>query len=653
MASTKPAQAVQEAQRESLRIYCVTHSLGFATPRAARVKCESGGHELDEGFPYSVLWEYCSDCQHYWLLDASRTVAQEECPACERKLSNRFFCGACKVLTAESDSPGRRKAYWLSSQGLVTPACPGCLITPAATGALKHECPEFGGGFVTTRATCPFCHEQLEAPPALPCSVSNYLEKLRRPATTLDFDPAANLLRQAESGKYILLEKIRGYAFPIVIPGAVKLGSKQEYYSSYYELFNCDNPAAGELIVLSPAVVEKVQDGWQLREPGSIDIRPEVTSPLAPKTVEVIVACTACGAPAQINHAFCKACGSSLLDQRRAESISTVAPGKFEPGAVEATRASTPETVGFNTPSALPVNAAGVPWKVIGGLAAGVVLVALFVTIAGLSRNGGSPGREPSVENKLDRAIESGNLFSPDNENAHDLYYELKNSGANDEKLRGYREKLTALLTPRAYGLINNLMKVGNDEPQSPEWLEAARSLDWAQELNPDNSFIAARAAYCRGRAAYLEKRWEEALTSWTKAADLDKTWVLPVNGIGMVHNANHNYAVARSFFLRALERDANWPFPDENIGNTYLDEKNYELAKQYYRKAVEKSPNWSKPHIHLADIALLEKDYATAVSEFETALAPNAIGLKGKEPASAQKALEKARQKLSEEQGY
>jgi tetratricopeptide (TPR) repeat protein len=120
-----------------------------------------------------------------------------------------------------------------------------------------------------------------------------------------------------------------------------------------------------------------------------------------------------------------------------------------------------------------------------------------------------------------------------------------------------------------------------------------------------------------------------------------------------MVHTANNSFGLARTFFLQALERDAAWPFPEENIGNTYWEEKDYETAKQYYRKAIAKAPNWSKPHIHLAYIALTEKDYATAVSEFETALAPDAVGLKGKEPAAAQKALEKARQKLSEEQGY
>ena len=37
----------------------------------------------------------------------------------------------------------------------------------------------------------------------------------------------------------------------------------------------------------------------------------------------------------------------------------------------------------------------------------------------------------------LDKAIAAGQIFSPATENAHDLYYQLKNSGASEEKLRG------------------------------------------------------------------------------------------------------------------------------------------------------------------------------------------------------------------------
>lgn len=639
-----------------IRVYCPVHKVGF-TAAGATIECSSQKHTLARSFPHDSFWEYCCDCQHYWPLDAARgNTASGECPACERQIVRRFICQDCQVISVESDDPGRRKAFSISPQGLPNPACPGCLSRSSSSG-LDHDCADFGALFVTQRPACPFCDEALELPPNFPCSVADYVEKLRVPTTVLQFEPESNALAPSASGHYILIEKVRGSALPIVIPKAAKLSSKQDYYNTYYELFNCDNPATGEVVVLSPAIVEKTDDGWQLREAGFIDIRPDPSAKPAAPTKRMQVPCAACGFSGDVGHAFCKNCGAPMLGQQ-------TSPGFVQPPQTRAQTTHAPvskpesnsdsfeEDLSHRTVES-PVSASTVPWK---GILVGVVavgLVALVIAIGAISKSGVLPSGEPSVEKKLDRAIAAGNLFEPSNENAHDLYYQLKNSGANADLLRGYRGKLTPLLTPRGYQLVANLMQIGYDEPDFTEWLHAAKRLDWAQELNPGDKVIAARAAYCRGRAAYLQKDHDEAIKWWTRAADLDKSWVLPVNGLGMVHTAQKNWGTARSYFFQALKRDANWPFPDENIANTYRVEKNFETAKEFYRKAIAKAPNWAKPHLHLADIAVLEKDYATAVSEFEIALSENAIGLKDSEPANAQIRLAKARQKLVETQGY
>lgn len=640
-----------------IRVYCPVHKVGF-TAAGATIECSSQKHTLARSFPHDSFWEYCCDCQHYWPLDAARgNTASGECPACERQIVRRFICQDCQVISVESDDPGRRKAFSISPQGVPNPACPGCLSRSFSAG-LDHDCADFGALFVTQRPACPFCDEALELPPNFPCSVADYVEKLRVPTTVLQFEPESNALTQSASGHYILIEKVRGYALPIVIPKATKLSSKQDYYNTYYELFNCDNPATGEVVVLSPAIVEKTESGWQLREAGFIDIKPDPAAQPAASTARVQVPCAACGLLGDVGHAFCQTCGGPMLGQQTAEPVVTPLQAS-----AHATAAPVPnpdiafdrfeEDQSRQNVVSVPGSESALPWK---GILVGVVavgLVGLVIAMGVISKSGILPTGELSVERKLDRAIAAGNLFGPTNENAHDLFYELKSSGASDEMLRPYREKLTPLLTRHGYQLATNLMQIGYDEPDSTEWLEAAKSLDWAQELNPNNSFIAARAAYSRGRAAYLQKELDEALKSWTSAADLDKSWVLPVNGLGMVHTAKKNWESARSYFFQALKRDANWPFPEENIGNTYWEEKDYATAKEFYRKAIGKAPNWSKPHLHLAYIAVVEKDYSTAVSEFEIALSSDAIGLKGREPAIAQKALEKARQKLSETEGY
>jgi hypothetical protein len=639
-----------------IRVYCLVHKVGF-TAAGATIECASQKHTLAQNFPNDSFWEYCCDCQHYWPLDAARgNTASVECPVCERQVVRRFICSDCQLISVESDEPGRRKAFSISSQGLPSPGCPGCLRR-SFPKSLDHECADFGGSFATPRATCPFCDEALEPPPNFPCSVAEYVEKLRFPTTTLEFEPESSALIESASGHYVLIQKGHGSAFPIVIPKAATFSSKQDYYNIYYELFNCDNPAAGEVIVRSPAIVEKTDNGWRLREAGYIDIKADPADQPIVSGPQVKIPCAACGKLGDVGHAYCKHCGAPLLGQ---QSVAATAPAPI-PEVEQGFYSDTPSdqfTENLPRPGEGSLDPARsnppvIPRK---GLLVGVaalVVVGIVITITALSGRGLLPGSVPSIESKLDRSIAAGNLFGPTNDNVHDLYYSLKSSGASVETLGRYRDKITPLLTPHGDQLVNGLMQIGYDEPDYPEWQEAARSLDWAEELNPGNNLIASRAAYCRGRSAYLQKDLDEALKWWTRAADLDKAWVLPVNGLGMVHTGNHNWATARSYFVQASQRDAKWPFPDENIGNTYWEEKDYTTAKEYYQRAIGKASNWAKPHVHLAYIAVVEKDYATAVSEFEAALDPNAIGLKGKEPAITQKALEKARQKLSEEQGY
>jgi tetratricopeptide (TPR) repeat protein len=280
------------------------------------------------------------------------------------------------------------------------------------------------------------------------------------------------------------------------------------------------------------------------------------------------------------------------------------------------------------------------PLKLILGVVGGITL--LLLIISGLSVGGNS------VEKKLDKAIAAGSIFGPSNENAHDLYFQLINSGANEETLKRYREKLTPLLTQHGYRLTTDLLIFGYDEPDATEWQEAGRSLDWAVELNPGNSYMSARAAYCNGRAAFVQKQFDQALAVWTKAANWDKSWALPVNGIGLIYYGKRDYSNARSYFSDAINREPNWAVPYENMGNAYYMEKNRDRARGFYNTAAGKAPDWAKPHVHLADMAVEDKDYSTAVSEFEKALSSNAKGLKSQETTKVQQRLEIARQRLS-----
>ena len=298
----------------TIRVYCPSHKVGFSAAATATIECSTATHTLAHDFPSESFWEYCCDCQHYWPIDAAKgNKGSDDCPVCERHIDRRALCAECKVLSVESNDAAKRKAFSITTKGLVSPACPGCL-RQTNRAVLEHSCPDFGYVFVTTREVCPFCDERLEPPPSFPCSVAAYLEKLPRSAFAVRFQPDKSLLTQAKKGEYFLIPLARESTLSIVIPGSTRLGSKQDYYNSYYELFNCENPVPGEVMIVTPAVVEAVEGGWQLRETGFIEIKADPVPEVETVPTDAVITCGNCGELGHTGQTFCKHCGSPLRD---------------------------------------------------------------------------------------------------------------------------------------------------------------------------------------------------------------------------------------------------------------------------------------------------------------------------------------------------
>lgn len=664
MAAT--AEAITE---RTIRAYCATHKVGFDAQSNKPILCASGGHALAKSFPDQSSWEYCCDCQHCWLVDtAKKEVASKECPACEREIVRRFACADCNVISIESNEPGRRKVFSVAT-GIPSPSCPGCLQTPTST-ALEHDCRDYGALFVTSFTTCPFCDQVLEAPPEFPCTVAECLSNLKTSPAQLRFDNQTNELRVSTDGDYVLLPRVPGVSLSPVIPKVKKLKSKRDYYDTYYELFNCDNPSAGEVVVVRPASVEKTDSGWLVKEAGTIEVKSDERRSRPEPTLSMVV-CANCGTAGNPSEQFCGRCGVpfNASSASRPERIGSTPPSPVatetvssQPGVFDSAResfstistdATTPTLDNLSSPyqardyagtTKSPANAtSSVAPKVVVAVVAMVFLVVVIIAIS-VSTVGGN-----SVEKQLDEAITRGNLFPPSVQNAHDLYNQLKANNMSEDKLRRYRERLIPLLTGTPYKLLADLPTIGGEEPTVDQWQDAARSLNWATELKPGDNKLAARAAYCEGRAGFVQRQADSALQSWTRAASLDPSWALPINGIGLVYQGRKDYATSRSYFLKAMNLDPNWAHPYENLGNNYLYEKNYSTARNYYQKALEKAPDWAKPHWHLGQIAMQFNDYSTAVSELQAALSPNAKGLKGNESQTIQKDLDRAQQKLSQ----
>ena len=619
----------------TIRVYCPSHKVGFSAAATATIECSSSTHTLARDFPSESFWEYCCDCQHYWPIDAAKgNKGSDDCPVCERRIDRRSLCAECKVISVESNDAAKRKAFSISAHGLVSPACPGCLRQNNGA-VIEHSCSDYGSVFATTRAVCPFCDDRLEPPPNFPCSVAAYLEKLPRSAVPVCFLVEQSLLKEAKEGEYFLIPMAGASPVSIVIPRAVKLSSKQDYYNSYYELFNCENPVAGEVVIVSPAIVEAVEGGWQLKETGFLNVKADPAPVAEPVRTDGVITCAVCGESGFSEHAFCKYCGAPL----RAASIHDTDAGSKLP-------ASLTEPIGSGGSSyefpVSPAPSSGLPSKVIFPVVAVFGLLGIILLVVAINSASGS-----SIEKKLDDAIAAGHIFTPGTDNAHDLYNQLKNSGASEQSLKPYRDKLLPLLTGPKFQLINNFMLPGADDPPAEDWQAAYQSLQFATELQPRDSSLLARTLYCEGRLAYLAKDEDRAIQVWSRAADADKTWPLPVNGIGLIYTARKNYSGARGYYFEAVRRDANWAYPYNNIGTAFYLEKNMSDAKGYYRKAIELAPRWARPHSWLGDIAMREQDYNTAVQEFNLVLDTSATGTKNMDLDKIRRQLEIARQKV------
>ena len=310
---------------------------------------------------------------------------------------------------------------------------------------------------------------------------------------------------------------------------------------------------------------------------------------------------------------FCKRCGHrrEADAEHEPEDVTLVAPHPAPPPDV-------PDPANFSsttfepplTPSVPPPRKKKFLGLIIAVIAGGALIIGAVVI--GMSRN--------TSEKKLQRAIASGNLLSPSGESAYDYYRKLQSEGADPAVLKTHEEKLLPLLKQKPQELIAQVVSTSGRNVTAIEWDEAEKMMQWANEINPRDKSLAAWAAYSAGRAAYAREDRKVALESWLRARELDDSWELPNNGIGVIYNERKQYSTARQYLEQAIRQAPQWPLPYNNMGTSYYLEGNYYSAAKYYEQARDLAPEWARPHAWLGSIANQQKDYCGAAREYQLA---------------------------------
>lgn len=624
------------SERE-IRVYCPTHKTIFVAVAAGTIVCRGGGHALSQSFLAAEFWEHCCDCQSFWPSEiAKEGKGRDQCPACDRVTVRRFLCDRCKLISIESDEASRRKSHTILPSGGVSPSCPGCL-SPAGSPLLAHQCAEVPLGFTTARAACPFCEEPLAAPVSFPVSVAAYLDAPPSGRVNAAFDARRNLLVASAEGEFVLAPKGKGVS--VAVPRMASFRQGQDYYP-YEKFYHCADAGAGEVWVLEPAVVESAEGGWRLTNVGRLEVKPDPAAQRASAAAAAreaaageFLVCPRCGSKRLPADHFCGGCGYSYPQTAPAASEATPTPKP-------ALRVNAADDLLYTQETIVPSEVAA-PRPRRTGLIIGVLAVAavgLIVLVLALNA-------PPSVERKLEAAISRGNLLSPPGDSAYSYYQQLKSSGASRQTLGRFEERLWPLITNGPKQMLVEFAKPGTPEPSVSEWQEATQLLSWAGEMRPGDGSVAARASYCQGRIAYLADRKEDAMREWKKALDLDKSWAVAANGVGLLYNERREYNTARPHLTEATQRDPNWAVPYNNLGTSFYYQKRYDEAEPFYRKAVELAPNWARPHAWLGDIAKLRRDYARAIEEYEAVLSSSAVGTSNMDLPTIRRRLDEVRQ--------
>lgn len=317
-----------------MRFYCHVHKCSFTVAGAGSIECEKGKHLLGVA-PSDTsaldLWEYCSDCQNFWLVSPDGPGSMQ-CPVCERAIAARYLCDKCNTVTLESVFPAKGRSIFFSLQGTPRPHCPGCRNVEY-NKPVPHDCEAYDERLATLRAECAFCHEAITTLPSFPCSVNDFVTQTTSELIEVSFDKATLRFRPSTPGTFVLLEGNSTLPGNILLPNLCRFENAAEF-QTYEHSYSCDEVGPGEIVVLYPATVANDGDAWSLKTAGRLRVnaatdksskpaptpanifeaRSSAATP-APDPVFVdLVECEACSELRNVESESCEHCGAGAAD---------------------------------------------------------------------------------------------------------------------------------------------------------------------------------------------------------------------------------------------------------------------------------------------------------------------------------------------------
>jgi tetratricopeptide (TPR) repeat protein len=221
----------------------------------------------------------------------------------------------------------------------------------------------------------------------------------------------------------------------------------------------------------------------------------------------------------------------------------------------------------------------------------------------------------------LRSAVNNGKLVTLSNDDAYSYYYQLRGLDPPNKALAEVAPKVLPQLRSMGDDAFRKKMAVMSEKDTTQDWQKTLRIYEWAHALDASDKQLEARWRFAEGEFAKLQFRKDDAERGYSLAAQLNGSWALPQNSLGLLRSESKNWSAAIPYFQRAIDLQPNWEIPYNNMGTAYFYLKNYDVAEAWYRRALEKNSNWGRPHYWLGTIYELKKWKPQAIEEYRTAL--------------------------------
>lgn len=210
----------------------------------------------------------------------ARSIVRNLTGEFDKRLAERVQPGLASMLKAQKEQSSQF-SFLTSAQNEMSSRLADIHAEMRSVGRLVRDAPLDGGSrravssppmYDVAVATLP------KAEPQFPVAAADYLEKMQRHVSVIRPDFQNDILVNATDGKGELVlikdSRIPDDDQPLFIaPRATQFQTKQDFYTYYEKYYDCSRPSAGDVWIIQPAIVSRVQGGWQLRGKGVLEVR--------------------------------------------------------------------------------------------------------------------------------------------------------------------------------------------------------------------------------------------------------------------------------------------------------------------------------------------------------------------------------------------